>query len=86
MKLIYTNDGVYGWNLSGKVIWCNSKAELYSIGWAHVAPRKDAEEKIQFLKDVEYAINYCARTGDSIAEFGVFGSFMYTTTEPEYEF
>ncbi len=86
MKLIYTCDGLYGWNLNGKIIWCTNKQELYSIGWAHVAPRKDEEEKQSFIKDVDYAIDHCAKTGDSIAEFGVFGTFMYTTTEPEYEF
>jgi hypothetical protein len=86
MKLIYTLDGLSGWILNGQAIWCNNRSELVSIGWHHVASRKDDGEFAEFTKDVEMAINHMARTGDSIAEFGTFGSFMYTRAEPEYEF
>ena len=86
MKLIYTHDGVIGWDLKGKVVWCDNRQEVIRIGWAHVQHLKDAAEYSIFEREIEYAINYMAKTGDSIANFGTFGSFMYTTTEPEHEF
>ena len=79
MKLIKTNDGLIGWMMDGKMIWCDTRVELYSIGWAHVAPRKDAEEYTEFCKDVDYAIDTMTAQNDDQAEFGVFGPFMYTT-------
>lgn len=86
MNLIKTHDGLMAWNLNGKVIWCETHEMLISIGWAHIAPRKDAAEKVTFELDVEAALNRMTRTGDTIAEFGVFGTFMYTSQEVEYEF
>jgi hypothetical protein len=86
MKLIKTNDGLFGWILNDKMIWCDTRQELYSIGWHHVAKRKDAEEYTEFCKDVDYAIDTMTQRNDDQAEFGVFGTFMYSTKEEASEF
>jgi len=85
MKLIKTNDGLIGWMLNGKMIWCATQQELISIGWHHVAPRKDEAEYPEFVKDVAYAIDTMTAQNDDEAHFGVFGTFMYTTKSPDME-
>ena len=88
MKLIYTHDGMIGLNLGdGKpVIWVKSVAEAVEVAFTHFLKLVDPPLKAEIKKDIDYAIAHMIRTGDSIAEFGIFGSFMYTTTEPDYEF
>ena len=81
MRLIKTNDGMYGWNLAGKMIWCDDRLQLHHIGWAHIAKRKDPEEFMFFCRDVRHALDYMAKVNHSVAEFGVFGTFMYTTED-----
>ena len=87
MKLIYTNDGAIGLDFEKEcdVIWCNTQAEALAIMWAHFAPR-ESTTKWELAQDIAYAIDHMARTGDTIAEFGIFGSFMYTKSEVEHEF
>jgi hypothetical protein len=86
MKLIWTNDGNIGIKFMGsdKVIWCDTLVEACRIATAHFGKMEVSYNAM--WKDMSYAVDHMARTGDSIAEFGIFGSFMYTTTEPEYEF
>jgi len=81
MRLIKTNDGMYGWNLNGKMIWCDDMSQLNTIGWAHVAPRKDPGEYESFCKNISYALDHMAKVNHAVAEFGIFGSFMYTTED-----
>ncbi len=83
MKLIKTNDGLFGWILNGKMIWCDTRQELYSIGWHHVATRKDDEEYAEFCNEVEVAIDAMTQSHKDCAEFGVFGTFMYPTNLEE---
>lgn len=86
MKLIYTNDGLIGLNINGKIIWAANIQEAVGIAFGHYSKLQDPPTKAELEHDITYAINHMRNTGDSIAEFGVFGTFMYTTTEPEYEF
>ena len=85
MKLIRTHDGMLGWQAKDdKIKWCSSVKNLKAQGpfiWNF-----EYEEFVSFCKEVDYALEHMARTGDSIAHFGVFGSFMFTTTEAEHEF
>ena len=88
MKLIYTNDGAIGLDFDSivaDVIWCETKQEALNLMWGHFGPRKQFTKE-QIAKDIDYALDHMAKTGDAIAHFGVLGSFMYTTTEPEHEF
>jgi len=84
MQLIKTHDGRFGWKKSGQIKWCNTTGQLK----AHGAINYDLSyfEFVSFCKEVDYAIDRMDQVGDTVAEFGIFGSFMYTTTEPEYEF
>jgi len=81
MKLIKTNDGLFGWILDNKMIWCDSRSELNTIGWHHVATRCDEEWYVSFVKEVDYALDYMASKNHSLAVFGVFGSFIYSEEE-----
>ena len=81
MKLIKTNDGLFGWNLNGKMIWCDTRAELNTIGWHHVATRNDPEWYTSFVREVDCALDTMRMRNHSMADFGVFGSFIYSSEE-----
>jgi hypothetical protein len=88
MKLIYTNDGLIGleFDKHSNVIWCHTIEEATNLMHANFQRMHEPPTKQEIEKDIRYAVDHMARTGDTIAEFGVFGTFMFTTTEPEYEF
>lgn len=88
MKLIWTNDGNIGIKFmdSDKVIWCSNRLEASMIAHGNFVKLQDPPTLEMVRKDIDYAIDHMIKTGDTVAEFGIFGSFMYTTTEPEYEF
>ena len=88
MRLIYTNDGLIGldFDKSSSVIWCESVEQAVSLMHSNYHKLPDPPSKEAIRKDIAYAIDYMARTGDTIAEFGALGSFMYTTKEEDNEF
>lgn len=83
MKLIITNDGLRGWILNGKTIWCDNRAELNSIGWAHIASRKYPEEFTTFVGEIDFALDTMAKEKHTIAKFGIFGGFIYSEEEKD---
>jgi hypothetical protein len=87
MRIILTNDGLIGLDFDPKcdVIWCSNQAEALDLMWGHFGPRQQFTKE-EIAKDLAYGIDHCAKTGDTIIEFGVLGSFMYTTKEEENEF
>lgn len=85
MKLIRTHDGLIGINWGGKISWYDSLEQVVSAMYGHFGHFEHIT-KDSIRKDIVYAMDHMAKTGDTIAEFGIFGTFMYTTTEPEYEF
>lgn len=85
MKIILTNDGMIGLNIDGKVIWCSNQVEAVNIMWSVFGPRQSFSKE-EIAKDLAYGIDHCAKTKDNIIEFGVLGSFMYTTKEEDNEF
>lgn len=85
MKIILTNDGMIGLNIDGKVIWCSNQQEALAIMWSVFGPRQQFT-KDEIAKDLAYGIDHCAKTHDNIIEFGVLGSFMYTTKEEDSGF
>ncbi len=82
MKIILTNDGMIGLLMDGKIVWCNNQSEALAIMWSVFGPRQTFT-KDEIARDLAYAIDHCAKTHDNIIEFGVLGSFMYTTKEEE---
>lgn len=81
MKLIKTNDGMFGWKIADKVIWCDSMQEVCSIGWSHVGRIKVPHEKERFLDEVNFAVDCMTSSGHSLANFGIFGNFITTELE-----
>jgi hypothetical protein len=84
MQLIRTHDGLIALKIDQKIIWCddvNHASRLMAIHY------RDMDVTLRSAyKDICYAIDHMCKTGDTVAEFGVLGGFMYTTTEVEYEF
>lgn len=80
MKLIKTNDGLFGWLINGRMIWCDTRSELYTIGWASAMRGIHIDS---FKTEVDTAIDIMSSNGDDIAEFGIRGTFMYTTKTEE---
>ena len=88
MKLIYTHDGKIGLDLIGKprIIWCSSVQEATTLTEAHYISRigKDAAPtQKELAKDIAYAIDYMAKSGNDTAHFGIFGSFMWSFKSKE---
>jgi len=81
MKLIRTHDGILGWMVDGRIKWCPTVENLKAQGLIHWD--FDQVEYVAFCKDVDYAIAHMVKTSHTVAEFGIFGSFMYTTTEED---
>ena len=90
MRIIYTNDGMIGLDFDKQcdVIWCHTQAEAVNLLFANYAKLGPdaAPTKAELAKDLAYGIDHCAKTQDTIIEFGTFGSFMYTTKEQDNEF
>lgn len=84
MRILLTNDGLIGLTIDGKVIWCHNQAEALNVMWA-VFGKRQQFTKDEIAKDLAYGIDHCAKTGDNIIEFGVLGSFMYTTKEEDQD-
>ncbi len=84
MRLIKTHDGMIGLQIKEKLIWCDSPAEAVPIAAAHYQRMEVTAEMI--ASDIHLALDIMASNGDTIAEFGVFGSFIYTTRENDQEF
>ena len=76
MKLIKTNDGLFGWMIQGKMIWCDTRSSLYTIGWAAAMRGIHIET---FKVEVDTAIDIMTAQGDDTAEFGIRGFMLYTT-------
>lgn len=90
MRIIRTNDGLIGIQSTkdGEVKWCKDQDHVALMAYAHYRTKlgHDAPALRSIEKDVDTAMASMTQTGDTVAEFGVLGSFMYTTTEVEYEF
>jgi hypothetical protein len=85
MRLIRTHDGLLGWDFNNGqgVKWCSSLAKIKAQGLIHWD--FDPIEYSHFCKDVERAVEHLAMTGDTVAHFGMFGCFMYSSRETESE-
>ena len=81
MQLIKTNDGLMGWAISGKVIWCDNIKQLCSAGWGHVGRMKTEDERQDFEHEVQFAIDTMVSLHHSKGHFGVFGNFMFSEQE-----
>ena len=82
MKLIKTNDGLIGMKTKDKIVWADSREHLDRIVFHHYAYNHgytlaDAEEEVSF------ALDAMAQSNHTLAEFGVLGSFIYSTTEQD---
>lgn len=86
IKIILTNDGVMGLLHNGDTTWFTSTSDLIIAAW-NCYPNLNYDTHFdEFVSDVNYALCHLKLVGDTHAEFGVLGSFMYTTKEEESGF
>jgi len=85
MRLIKTHDGLFGWQKNKRTSprWFKSEFQAQMFGAASF--NFDPDDIKYFNNDFALAIREMNRTGHTIAEFGIVGSFMYTTPEVKYE-
>lgn len=85
MTLLRTDDGMYGWldRASGEVKWFTNPERLKLYGAASLSLSRE-EFKI-FSREVDYALRHLSRSRDSMAEFGLMGSFMYTHNDDGFD-
>jgi hypothetical protein len=78
--LIKTNDGLIGWKChrTDKMIWCKDMPEALHIGF-HLFKTLTPEDRTWWVHEVTVALRIMAENRHDQAEFGVFGSFMYST-------
>lgn len=81
MQLIKSNDGLIGWKISDRVMWCSSLQEVYNIGWGQIGRIKMPHEKENFCDEVNLAMSTMQAQGHSMAHFGLFGNFIYSVLE-----
>ena len=78
MTFFKTCDGRFGWrkNKDAPVRWFNTEFSAMMYGVTTLT-HNDMEEK-QFMKDFKFAMVNMINRGHNEAEFGIFGSFMWS--------
>jgi hypothetical protein len=84
VKLIITSDGLIGLDFDPNcdIIWCDSvqqAAPIMHANFQHLGESAPTLEEMHH--EIAIAVDACAKHHHDIAEFGIFGSFMYTTTD-----
>ncbi len=81
MKLVRTDDGMVGvmFRNAVKIVWVDNYDHLLRVTQAHF--RKMDMTHTLMHGELSVALDTMAQLGHNIAQFGIFGTFMYT--EPE---
>lgn len=81
MKLYMTNDGMSGLKFpdADRVLWINNIEKIKHMMVSYFSGIDTPEEVI--LEDIKFAISELQKHKHSVAHFGVFGTFMFTTEE-----
>ena len=86
MKMIWTHDGIIGLCFKpNHVIWCETFKEAISIIHGQFGHLLHIS-KHGIEQDVRYAIDQMRVNGHTIAEFGIMGTFMFTSKEEGHDF
>jgi hypothetical protein len=81
MQLICTKDGVLSWKLETKTIWCASFKDAVEVGWENSKNLLSDLSEEEFTAEMNYAIDTMRSKNHNRAEFGIYGTFMFTTQE-----
>lgn len=81
MKLIRTHDGLVGiqFTSQGSIIWVDDYDQLIRITQAHFAKMEMSHALMH--GEISTALDHMLLLNHEVAQFGVFGSFMYTEAE-----
>ena len=77
LRLIISDDGIYGVDSGKKITWFHSQAEAFVFGSHH----RNGWLEEEFIK----GINECRKWRHDVAEFGVYGTLLYTLETPDGE-
>jgi hypothetical protein len=83
MTLIKTSDGLFSWRKDGKSYEFTTKEFAVQQGFALLST--DYQSLRTFTEEFERAVNLMNDLKHDIAEFGIFGTFIFSMTEEEYE-
>lgn len=89
MQLVRTNDGLIGIKrkIEGKMqtMWVDSVEHAVTCADMHYRHRlgPDVVTKDELRKEIQYGIDYMAQQNHTIAEYGAFGTFMWSSKEEE---
>jgi hypothetical protein len=83
MKLIRTRDGKIGTEVDRRVMWHKSPNRAYEELMSGMLPI-NVNESYTYIQ-VQKALSEMSKSGNNVAEFGVFGSYMYSYMDLGYE-
>ena len=83
MKLIRTRDGKIGTEVDRRVMWHKSPNRAYEELMSGMLPI-NVNESYTYIQ-VQKALSEMSKSGNNVAEFGVFGSYMYAYQDETYE-
>lgn len=82
MKLIKTNDGLMAWKINDTISWYSSINELSNAGVRLLASSSFSHvDANYFAQEVDFALETMRKLNHSVAEFGVYGSFIFSKSE-----
>ena len=85
IRLIKTNDGLMGMQpKDGNTIWADNQAHLEILVFHHYA-YNSGYTKQDAASEVSMALDEMTKNNHTLAEFGVLGSFIYSTSEDEQD-
>lgn len=89
MQLIYTNDGLIGIKrtIRGKkeTMWVDSVEHAVTVADMHYryTQGEGIITKDELRKEIQYGIDFMAKHKHTKAEYGAFGTFMWSEAEDE---
>lgn len=82
MRLIYTSDGLVGVKFGrAQVKWYDSVEQVIPVLVAHFARQEGSLQPEDINEEVAIALDEMVRNRHDFAEFGIFGSFIYSGEE-----
>ena len=85
MKLIRTHDGMVGldFDKASSPIWCTSIEQAVPIAKAAFNHLPYPPSLKEMDEEIRYAVDHMTKVNDTIADFGIFGSFLFSSKEEE---
>lgn len=84
MTLYMTHDGMFGWEVDGRLKWFNSEYQARVYGLIQFDYNSEDEDEVnKYMREFDVALEIMREKRHTKAEFGILGSFMYTVGEED---